>query len=153
MLSPVKGGLAMSEIDMEAVLAGEADDVLLAEGGDALFVPEADPGQVVVLGEVARPGGAYRLPRGGAKLLDAIGGAAGGATEKALLENVRISEGVSEGYCNISILEGNSIEPSHNPQVSSGDVIVVPSGAVKVSLIGAVARPGGVRAPARIKDP
>ncbi|HOB43355.1 MAG TPA: SLBB domain-containing protein [Bacillota bacterium] len=144
-------GAAMSEIDMEAVLAGEADDVLLAEG-DALFVPEADPGQVVVLGEVARPG-AYRLPRG-AKLLDAIG-AAGGATEKALLENVRIfSEGVSEGYCNISILEGNSIEPSHNPQVSSGDVIVVPSGAVKVSLIGAVARPGVYELPqgSRILD-
>jgi protein involved in polysaccharide export with SLBB domain len=144
-------GSEMSEIDVEAVLRGEADDIGLLEG-DALFVPQARPGQVVVLGEVSRPG-AYEL-WDGAKLIDAIA-AAGGATEKALLEKIRIfPEGVSEEPRYVSIIEGDSIGGTRNPQVFAGDVIVVPCGTVKVNVIGSVARPGNYELPqgARILD-
>ncbi|MGI6519041.1 MAG: SLBB domain-containing protein [Bacillota bacterium] len=138
------------EVDVDAVFAGNAENTLLSDG-DSLFVPEATA-QVVVLGEVARPG-AYRLAKG-ARLLDAIA-AAGGATEKAFLENIRVfSEGVSEEPRYMSVIEGDSIGGSCNPEVFAGDVIVVPCGTVKVNVIGSVARPGNYELPqgARILD-
>ena len=144
-------GQEMSEIDIEAAIRGEAEDIVLLEG-DALFVPEVIPGQVVVLGEVARPG-AYRLPDG-AKLLDAIG-AAGGATDRAMLEEISIfSEGLDGKPRYVSIREGDSIGASRNPEVLPGDVIVVPRGSVKVNVIGSAARPGMYELPqgARILD-
>jgi protein involved in polysaccharide export with SLBB domain len=144
-------GQEMSEIDIEAAIRGEAEDVALLDG-DALFVPEVEPGQVVVLGEVARPG-AYRLPDG-AKLLDAIG-AAGGATDRAMLEEISIfSEGLDGKPRYVSIREGDSIGASRNPEVLPGDVIVVPCGTVKVNVIGSAARPGMYELPqgARILD-
>jgi len=141
----------MSEIDIEAAIRGEAEYIVLLEG-DALFVPEVIPGQVVVLGEVARPG-AYRLPDG-AKLLDAIG-AAGGATDRAMLEEISIfSEGLDGKPRYVSIREGDSIGASRNPEVLPGDVIVVPRGTVKVNVIGSAARPGMYELPqgARVLD-
>ncbi|HAN87245.1 MAG TPA: hypothetical protein DCQ13_06315, partial [Firmicutes bacterium] len=144
-------GQEMSEIDIEAAIRGEAEYIVLLEG-DALFVPEVIPGQVVVLGEVARPG-AYRLPDG-AKLLDAIG-AAGGATDRAMLEEISIfSEGLDGKPRYVSIREGDSIGASRNPEVLPGDVIVVPRGTVKVNVIGSAARPGMYELPqgARVLD-
>jgi protein involved in polysaccharide export with SLBB domain len=115
----------------------------LLEDGDALFVPEAVPGQVVVLGEVARPG-AYRLDKG-ARVLDAIA-AAGGATPKASLEKVSIfSEGVLAEPRYVSIGTSGSLLADgtrENPEVRSGDAIVVASRMISVNVIGAVTRPG-----------
>ncbi len=113
------------------------------EDGDALFVPEAVPGQALVLGEVARPG-SYKLPKG-AQLLDVIA-AAGGVTPKASLEKVSIfSEGILSGPSYISIGTGKSLLPEgarDNPEVRAGDVIVVASRMITVNVMGAVARPG-----------
>ncbi len=113
------------------------------EDGDALFIPEAVPGQVLVLGEVARPG-PYRLTQG-ARVLDLIA-AAGGVTPKASLEEVSVfSEGVLAEPHYISIGAGKSLMPEgavDNPEVRAGDVIVVASRMITVNVIGAVARPG-----------
>jgi len=77
--------------------------------GDALFVPQADPGRLLCWARFPRPG-AYELWTG-PKLLDAIGrGGAGADREKALLEKIRIfPEGVSEEPRMLSIIEGDSI--------------------------------------------
>jgi protein involved in polysaccharide export with SLBB domain len=115
----------------------------MLEDGDALFVPEAVPGQVLVLGQVARPG-SYRLTKG-ARVLDMIA-AAGGVTPKASLEKISIfSEGILAGPRYVSIGTGKSLLPEgsvDNPEIRAGDVIVVASRMITVNVIGAVARPG-----------
>ncbi|MEA4883851.1 MAG: SLBB domain-containing protein, partial [Clostridia bacterium] len=142
-------GATVAEIDIEGLLAGRVTGAPpTVEDGDALFVPEAR-GQVLVLGEVARPG-AYKLPRG-AKLLDAIA-AAGGTTARASLESVTIykdgalASGAAEPIGHGGVLFSGKV--TDNPAVNPGDVVSVGSRMITVSVIGKVGRPGAYEIPA-----
>jgi len=130
------------EIDIDAILAGGAASLELADG-DTVYVPEAVPEQVVVLGEVARPG-AYKLPRG-AKLADAVA-AAGGLTARASLENVTIYAGGDASVgTGAAIGQGKVLFAGHgaaNPTLGASDVVVVGSRMINVTVVGAAARPG-----------
>jgi protein involved in polysaccharide export with SLBB domain len=94
---------------------------------DTIFVPKALR-EVVVVGEVARPG-VYKI-RDSAKLMDALG-LAGGPTKRAALESVcifrdgRIAAGeeVSLGQDNL-FFTGRADE---NPPVAGGDIVYVPA--------------------------
>ena len=116
---------------------GAAEDTLATNprlsDGDVVFVPESTDRNVLVLGEVARPG-AYSLPRG-ARLLDAIA-AAGGATSEASLDDVTISR---EGAEPAVVFSGRIVD---NPPVNPGDVVQVGSRVIKVTVLGKAARPG-----------
>ena len=135
------GAALTFEIDVEAILAGEAAGLELADG-DTVYVPELS-GQVVVLGEVARPG-AYRLPRG-AKLADAIA-AAGGLNARASLENVTIyAGGDSSAGAGAAIGHGKVLfagDGAANPALGASDIVVVGSRMINVTVVGAAARPG-----------
>lgn len=112
--------------DYRSLLNSPNDHNLLLAGGDVVFVPEVSR-QVVVLGEVARPG-VYSVYEG-ARLLDAIA-MAGGSTEKAELGSVGIYRGgdltdpatFSMGQDRI-LFQGDA---SENPVIRGGDVIYVP---------------------------
>ncbi len=81
------------EIDIEGISRGEAGSApVLSDGGDAIYVPQALAQVAVLGGEVGRPGGVYRVERGGATLMDVIA-AAGGPTERADMGAVRVYEG------------------------------------------------------------
>jgi protein involved in polysaccharide export with SLBB domain len=129
------------EIDVDAILAGGAAGLELADG-DTVYVPELS-GQVVVLGEVARPG-AYRLPRG-AKLADAVA-AAGGLTARASLENVTIYAGGDASVgTGAAIGQGKALfagDGAANPTLGATDVVVVGSRMINVTVVGAASRPG-----------
>ncbi|MBP7784834.1 MAG: SLBB domain-containing protein, partial [Firmicutes bacterium] len=133
--------LRVMEIDVEAILSGEAAGLELADG-DTVYVPELS-GQVVVLGEVARPG-AYRLPRG-AKLADAIA-AAGGLSARASLENVTIYAGGDASVgAGAAIGHGKVLfagDGAANPTLGASDIVVVGSRMIGVTVVGAAGRPG-----------
>ena len=144
-LLALAGGLRTSYADQEVIIARqgpEGDQVwitdyhslinrptdhnLLLAGGDIVFVPELSR-QVVVLGEVARPG-VYQIHEG-ARLLDAIA-MADGPTERAELGAVGIYRGgdlqdpekITMGKDRV-LFEGDAGE---NPEIRGGDVIYVP---------------------------
>ena len=118
------------------VAAQGGRDVSLADG-DVVHVPELTGRNVLVFGEVARPG-AYKLPSG-ARLLDAIA-AAGGATREASLDDVTISRDGDES--GTPTFTGRVTE---NPQVNPGDVVHVGSRMISVTVMGKAARPGTYR--------
>ncbi|MEA4884215.1 MAG: SLBB domain-containing protein, partial [Clostridia bacterium] len=143
-----------AEIDIEGILRGvlprEAAPVLA--DGDVLFVPEVR-GQVLVMGEVARPG-AYRLPRG-ARLMDAIA-AAGGPTPRAALESVTVyaeakdESGLAKGAAH-PVGHGRVLfagSANENPTLGEGDIIVIGSRTIMASVMGRVAKPGTYELPA-----
>ena len=134
------GAARTFEIDVDAILSGGSPGLELADG-DTVYVPEL-AGQIVVLGEVARPG-AYRLPRG-ARLLDAIA-AAGGPSARASLENVTIYAGGDASVgAGAAIGQGKVFlgDGAANPQLGASDIVVVGSRVINVTVVGAAARPG-----------
>ena len=134
------------EVDIDSILAGKEKDLTLSDG-DSLFVPEATA-QVVVLGEVMRPG-AYRLPQG-ARLLDAIG-VAGGPSARASLEKVSIySGGDSSLKSDVVLGSGRAVyegDARENPCLGPDDVVVVGSRAISVSVAGGSQGPGCMSLP------
>ncbi len=115
-------------IDITGVLMGSnlSDNIPLTDH-DTVFVPKLNR-EVVVVGEVARPG-LYKLPRD-AKLMDALA-IAGGPTKRAALEAVCIfregrvtaGEQVSLGHDNL-FFTGKAED---NPPVQGQDIVYVPS--------------------------
>ena len=99
---------------------------LILTGGDVLFVPEARK-QVLVLGEVARPG-VYSISEG-ARVLDAIA-LAGGPTDRAALEAVGIyRDGDMDASATLAMGKDKLLfqgSASDNPLIMGGDVIFVP---------------------------
>ncbi|MBP7868643.1 MAG: SLBB domain-containing protein, partial [Firmicutes bacterium] len=135
--------VSVNEIDIESFFAGGAQGTApVAQDGDSIFIPEFAH-QVLVMGEVARPG-SYKLQRG-AKILDAIA-AAGGATARASLDNVTVyAAGQADQAGKRAIGEGRALfagSAKDNPALSPGDMVVVGSRAIYVSVVGRVARPG-----------
>ena len=123
--------------------APESVDNIALEPGDVLLVSEEPENYVSIVGEVARPG-VYQLQRG-AKLLDAIA-AAGGATARASLDNVTVyAAGQADQADKRAIGEGRVLfagSAQDNPELSPGDMVVISSRAIYVSVVGRVARPG-----------
>lgn len=109
--------------------------------GDVLYVAEGSR-QVLVLGEVARPG-AYEFRRGD-RLLDALA-LAGGLTPEAWEEQVSLTRQTSQGTqvftVDFSELMTNRFLADNLP-LESGDVIIVPRAARGVIVMGEVQNPG-----------
>lgn len=109
--------------------------------GDVLYVAEGSR-QVLVLGEVARPG-AYEFRRGD-RLLDALA-LAGGLTPEAWEEQVSLTRQTAQGTqvftVDFSELMTNRFLADNLP-LESGDVIIVPRATRGVVVMGEVQRPG-----------
>jgi len=112
--------------DYHTLVNAQQDANLLVQGGDVIFVPEAK-NQVLVLGEVTRPG-VYSISDG-AKVLDAIA-LAGGPKERAALESIGIyRDGNLDESSTLAVgkdkllFQGNANE---NPPIMGGDIIYVP---------------------------
>ncbi len=109
--------------------------------GDVLYVAEGSR-QVLVLGEVARPG-AYEFRRGD-RLLDALA-LAGGLTPEAWEEQVSLTRQTAQGTqvftVDFSELMANRFLADNLP-LESGDVIIVPRAARGVIVMGEVQNPG-----------
>lgn len=109
--------------------------------GDVFFIPDGSR-QVLVLGEVARPG-SYQFRRGD-RLLDAIA-LAGGLTEEAWEEQVSLSRQSGDGTevftVNFQELMQNRFLADNLP-LQSGDVVIVPRASRRVIVLGEVQRPG-----------
>ncbi len=94
--------------------------------------------RVMVLGEVKNPG-TYQLEEN-RRLLEVIS-LAGGPTEMAALEEVRLSRGEEVTILNLQgLLEGTTIEGNY--LIEDGDVIYLPEGIIEVSIMGEVRNPG-----------
>ena len=109
--------------------------------GDVLYVAEGSR-QVLVLGEVARPG-AYEFRRGD-RLLDALA-LAGGLTPEAWEEQVSLTRQTAQGTqvftVDFSELMTNRFLADNLP-LESGDVIIVPRATRGVVVMGEVQNPG-----------
>src|SRR5690606_38572038 len=109
--------------------------------GDVFYVAE-DQRQVLVLGEVARPG-VYQFRRGD-RFLDAIA-MAGGMTDQAWEEQVSLSRQTPDG---MEVTTLNFLEVMENRflgdnlPLQGGDVILVPRAQRGVIVLGEVQRPG-----------
>ena len=109
--------------------------------GDVFYVAE-DQRQVLVLGEVARPG-VYQFRRGD-RFLDAIA-MAGGLTDQAWEEQVSLSRQTPDG---MEVTTLNFLEVMENRflgdnlPLQGGDVILVPRAQRGVIVLGEVQRPG-----------
>lgn len=152
-LSSLAGGWAPS-VDAASAMTAAA---VAVQPGDIVLIPRAER-QVVVLGAVRQPG-SYPL-RPGARVLDALA-AAGGLTEEADGEAITLvrperggspadtpaGAGGSEAGRPLSyeaMLRATG-DPSVNPPVLPGDVVVVARTDRRVLALGAVASPGAFR--------
>ena len=126
-------------LDLSAILENREPDRWQIQPGDTLYVPQAK--QVLVLGEVNRPG-SYYLPLG-STLLDALA-AAGGPRDGANLEEITLTrQGDRENKISVfdyKVLTTTTTEG--NVLVSGGDVVFVPEASRQVLVLGEVARPG-----------
>lgn len=119
-------------IDLDEVLSGREVErlTLLLAGGDSIFVPEA--GVVFVEGAVNAPG-SYSL-RGGMGVIEAIA-MAGGAKYAARESDVQVitNEGGERVVVSVPL---DKIRANEAPSYSlrDGDIVVVPSNAVKESF-------------------
>ena len=113
-------------VNLERVLRGEGQEGnLLLEPGDTIVVPEAR-NQVLVLGQVRRPG-YYRL-REGDRLMDIIARAGGGLEEAGMSRTYVVREEAGEQVAmrvNVGeILAGENL--AANILLEPNDIVVVP---------------------------
>ena len=129
-------------VDYSAVVEGRAVDAPLGDGA-VVHVPR-EVRQILVLGDVVKPG-SYPAPKGGdMRLLDAVaaaGGVAGDARRAQVVWN-----GMRDGaQGNLSASLGELIDApgaESNIILASGDVIFVSEAPQQASIIGEVACPG-----------
>lgn len=114
------------QMDFTELIEFQSEHNLALAGGDIIYVPVSKK-QILVLGQVARPG-AYSLPTG-ARVLDAIA-MAGGPLERAALEHVGIYRDESLDGSEIVAMGKDKVlftgDAQENPLLLAGDVIYVP---------------------------
>lgn len=112
--------------DFKTLMSTQEETNLLVQGGDVIFVPEVSR-QVLVLGEVVRPG-AYTISDE-AKVLDAIA-LAGGPKERAALESIGIYRDGDVGVSTTLAMGKDKLlfqgDAKENPPITGGDIIYVP---------------------------
>lgn len=134
----VQGDEEVIPLDLAKILDNQRENPRLA-GGDVIHLPEAR--QVVIMGEVSRPG-SYRVPQGG-RLLDVLalaGGLNSSLSTQELVMTRQSSDGEQVWQFNYGELMNN--QQTTNLLVAGGDVIFVPEGRRQVLVLGEVARPG-----------
>lgn len=134
-------GQNMMRVDLAALMArsdpsAQVQNVEL-KGGEALYIPEAKR-QVLVLGEVAKPG-LYTFKEGD-RLLDALA-LAGGPTAKADLKAASLATPAAIQPVDLKALmeQPNAAE---NPVLAGGETLYVPEARRQVLVLGEVTRPG-----------
>ncbi len=126
-------------VDLEKVLAGDAEVNVLLRGGETLVVREDLVNIVNVVGEVARPG-RYRL-KGEMRLVDVLL-LAGGLTERASVTQARLVRGQESQGLNLESLLLRQ-DMNHNIVVQPGDSLFIPEELNnKFYVLGDVSRPG-----------
>lgn len=128
----------VKDVDLRALLANEGPNIPV-EGGDVIHVPEAR--QVLVLGEVGRPG-AFNLPSGG-RLLDLLA-LAGGTLENISSQEIMLTRQGPEGEQLWAVQYGELLQEQadQNLLLSGGDVVYVPETRRQVLVLGEVVSPG-----------
>lgn len=124
--------------DLDAVIANREPNMALT-GGDVIFVPESR--QVIVMGEVARPG-SFTLPREG-RILDLLA-LSGGTTSNASAQEIIITRQGSNRE-QVWIFNYDTIvsdQHKNNLLLEGGDVVFVPEISRQVLVLGEVAQPG-----------
>ena len=101
------------EVSLRDLRAGAVSENVIVQDGDTLFVPRAE--MAYVFGHVGRPG-AYSIERG-TTVLQALA-LAGGATELAALNRIKIVRTIDGTQEEIKVELNNVVEPS--------DTIIVP---------------------------
>lgn len=121
-------------IDLDEVLSNPDNDAfaILLKGGDSIFVPEA--GTVFVEGAVNKPG-AYQL-KGDAGVIEAI--AMAGGTQFEAQKTIQVVTFGSSGQKEIININLGDLKANEAPNValSDGDIVLVPTSAVKAGLSG-----------------
>lgn len=146
----VPGGEEVTAIDVGAVMANQAENLVL-QGGDVLYLPPAR--QVLVMGEVTRAG-AYTLPPGG-RILDVLALAGGLRTSYPEQEIVLTrQDGDIERVWHLYYGELMTAQAENNLLLVGGDVIYVPEAKRQVLVLGQVQRPGvySIATGARVLD-
>ena len=130
-------------VDLEQLMANPLSAANVSvRPGDVLFVPEAR--ELVVLGAVRSPGAHPFSP--GMRLLDALALAGGPDPERAgAVTVIRRSTAAQGGeVARFEIQRLLRADPSANPPMLAGDVVLVEEAPRSVAVLGEVARPGAV---------
>ena len=126
-------------VDLEKVLAGDADANVTLRGGETLVVREDLVNIVNVMGEVAKPG-RYRL-KGEMRLVDVLL-LAGGLTERASVTQARLVRARASQPLNLDSLLVRQ-DMTYNIVLQPGDSLFVPEETNnKFYVLGDVGRPG-----------
>jgi polysaccharide export outer membrane protein len=126
-------------VDLEKVLAGDADANVTLRGGETLVVREDLVNVVNVMGEVARPG-RYRL-KGEMRLVDVLL-LAGGLTDRASVTQARLVRARESQTLNLDNLLLRQ-DMNYNIVMQPGDSVFVPEETNnRFYVLGDVARPG-----------
>lgn len=150
MLVSGTAGDMVQYVDLNAVISQEQPNPVL-RGGEVIHIPESR--QVLVMGEVARPG-AFNLPTGG-RVLDVLA-LAGGLTSSFVDQEVIVTRQGPEGD-QVWITDYQSLINSpneHNLLLAGGDVVFVPQLTRQIVVLGEVNRPGAyqIQEGARLLD-
>jgi len=126
-------------VDLEKVLAGDADANVTLRGGETLVVREDLLNVVNVMGEVVRPG-RYRL-KGEMRLVDVLL-LAGGLTDRASVAQARLVRSRESQTLNLESLLLRQ-DMNHNIVMQPGDSVFVPEETNnRFYVLGDVSRPG-----------
>lgn len=138
MIAAAAGGTEVNYLDLGAVIANQQPNPLLS-GGEVVHIPQAR--QVLVMGEVARPG-AFTLPEG-SRILDLLalaGGLKTNISQQEIVITRQETEGEQVWITTYQALMSNQSE--HNLLLAGGDVVFVPELSRQVLVLGEVTRPG-----------
>lgn len=125
-------------VDLRAVIANQQPNPQLF-GGEVIHIPQSR--QVLVMGEVARPG-AFTLPDG-SRILDLLALAGGLKTSAGQQEIIVTRQGMEGEQVWISSYhELLSNQSEHNLLLAGGDVVFIPELSRQVLVLGEVIRPG-----------
>lgn len=132
----IRGKTETIKLDLvDAFAKNRTPDVKL-QTGDVLFVPETDR-RIVVLGEVSKPG-AYDMLEG--QHVTQLLAAAGGVTTKASLSKAFIMRDNTQLPIDLKRILAGDVEA--NTALKPGDMLVVPESRDRVTILGAVHKPG-----------
>src|SRR5690606_7546644 len=124
--------------DLNAVIDKEQPNPVLL-GGEVIHIPESR--QILVMGEVARPG-AFNLPAGG-RILELLALAGGLRSSYADQEIIVTRQGLDGDQVWITDYRSLINNPNeHNLLLAGGDVVFVPEYSHQIVVLGEVNRPG-----------